>query len=344
MLIIMLRDASPEEVSRIEQLASEMGLESRPVEGPGWSAIALGGPEGDLRARSFDGLPGVSEVIPIRAPYPLASRRETGPATVRVGPVSFGGGGVAVIAGPCAVESKEQLLIVAKKVATGGAAMLRGGAFKPRTSPYTFQGLGEEGLRILVEAREQTGLPFVTEAVDAESVSLIEEWADMIQIGARNMQNFSLLRRAGKSPRPVLLKRGPSATVEELLLSAEYVLDGGNENVILCERGIRTFADHARFTLDISVVPALKERTHLPVLVDPSHATGRRDWVKPMALAAIAAGADGLMVEVHGDPHRALSDGPQSLFPEQFSRLMEELHQIASALDRPLIGRFQSVP
>ena len=334
MLVIFQPDAIPEEVARVEEVASEAGLTIRRVEGPGQVVIVLEGPEGALLSTPFQGLEGVGKVVRLTVPYPLARGREVGRLPVEVGPVPVGGGPPVVIAGPCAVEGRDQLLSTATAVASHGASILRGGTFKPRTSPYAFQGLGEEGLRILAEARDRTGLPFVTEAADAESVSLLEEWADGIQVGARNMQNFPLLRRVGRSSRPVLLKRGFSATLEELLLSAEYILSGGNEKVILCERGIRTFARHARNTLDLSAVPALQERTHLPVVVDPSHAMGRRDWVTPMALAAIAAGADGVMVEVHTDPERALSDGPQSLFPEQFSRLMDQVRKVASALGR----------
>jgi 3-deoxy-7-phosphoheptulonate synthase len=239
-----------------------------------------------------------------------------------------------MVAGPCAVESREQLLTVARAVKAAGAHVLRGGAFKPRTSPYSFQGLGEEGLKLLAEAREATGLPVVTEAVDIEGLELVERYADAIQIGARNMQNFSLLRRAGRARKPVLLKRGLSATLEEFLMSAEYILSEGNYDVILCERGVRTFSDFSRNTLDLAMVPAVKDISHLPILVDPSHGTGRRDKVAPLSRAAAAVGADGLIIEVHHDPNRALSDGPQSITPEMFQRLVADLRQIA-----PVIGR-----
>jgi 3-deoxy-7-phosphoheptulonate synthase len=245
-----------------------------------------------------------------------------------------GGPGLVVVAGPCAVESREQLLTVARRVKEAGAHILRGGAFKPRTSPYSFQGLGEEGLRILAEARELTGLPVMTEAVDVEGVDLVERYADAVQIGARNMQNFSLLKRAGRSSKPVLLKRGMSATLEEFLMAAEYILSEGNYQVILCERGVRTFSDFSRNTLDLSVVPAVKRLSHLPILVDPSHGTGRREKVAPLSRAAAAVGADGVMVEVHHDPAAALSDGPQSITPEMFEALVREIRQIA-----PVIGR-----
>jgi 3-deoxy-7-phosphoheptulonate synthase len=253
-----------------------------------------------------------------------------------IGDVPVGGRRLAVVAGPCAVESLEQTLIVATAVKAAGAHLLRGGAFKPRTSPYSFQGLGEEGLRILAEARDRTGLPVVTEAVDVEGMELVEEYADAVQIGARNMQNFSLLKRAGRAKKPVLLKRGLAATLEEFLMSAEYILSEGNYSVILCERGVRTFSDFSRNTLDLALVPAVKRLSHLPILVDPSHGTGRREKVAPMSRAAAAVGADGIMVEVHHDPDRALSDGPQSITPEMFDALVRELRQIATVIGRRL--------
>ena len=274
-------------------------------------------------------------MIPVSHAYKLVSR-EVKPeeSVVDIGGVPVGGPGLTVAAGPCAVESLEQTLIVARAVKKAGAHLLRGGAFKPRTSPYSFQGLGEEGLRILAAAREETGLPIVTEAVDVEGVDLVERYADAIQIGARNMQNFSLLKRAGKARKPVILKRGMSATLEEFLMSAEYILAEGNYAVVLCERGVRTFSDFSRNTLDLAIVPAVKNLSHLPILVDPSHGTGRREKVAPLSRAAAAVGADGLMIEVHHDPNRALSDGPQSITPEMFETLMHDLRQIA-----PVIGR-----
>jgi 3-deoxy-7-phosphoheptulonate synthase len=277
----------------------------------------------------------VLEVIPVSHAYKLVSR-EVKPETtlVHVGGVAVGGPDLVVVAGPCAVESREQMLTVAKGVKAAGAQLLRGGAFKPRTSPYSFQGLGEEGLKILAEAREATGLPVVTEAVDIEGVDLVERYADAIQIGARNMQNFSLLKRAGRARKPVLLKRGMSATLEEFLMSAEYILAEGNYQVVLCERGVRTFSDFSRNTLDLAMVPAVKDISHLPILVDPSHGTGRRDKVAPLSRAAAAVGADGLIIEVHHDPNRALSDGPQSITPDMLDGLMKDLRQIA-----PVIGR-----
>ena len=283
----------------------------------------------------FEGLPGVLEVIPVTHSYKLVSREVKAEDTVvDVGGVKAGGRGLVIVAGPCAVESREQILTIALAVKKAGAHLLRGGAFKPRTSPYSFQGLGEEGLKLLAEAREATGLPVVTEAVDVEGVDLVERYADAIQIGARNMQNFSLLRRAGKARKPVILKRGMSATLEEFLMSAEYILSEGNYAVILCERGVRTFSDFSRNTLDLAVVPAVKKISHLPILVDPSHGTGRREKVAPLSRASAAVGADGLMIEVHHDPDRALSDGPQSITPDLFEALMRDLRQIA-----PVIGR-----
>jgi len=267
----------------------------------------------------------------------LAVKGENGEATtVRVGDFLVGGDRIAVIAGPCSVESREQMMEAARAVKAAGATMLRGGAFKPRTLPYSFQGLGEEGLRILAEAREETGLPVVTEVMAPEKVGVVEDYADVLQIGARNMQNYPLLRRVGRASKPVLLKRGLGSTIEELLGAAEYILHGGNPDVILCERGIRTFQKITRFTLDITAVPLLKEVSHLPVVVDPSHGTGHRELVAPMARAAVAAGADGLLIEVHPNPEEAMSDGPQSLRPEGFSLLMRELAPVAKAVARTL--------
>jgi 3-deoxy-7-phosphoheptulonate synthase len=297
--------------------------------------VGVTGNQGADDAPAFEGLPGVLEVIPDSHGYKLVSREvKSEPTVVEIGGVLVGGPELVVTAGPCAVESLEQTLIVARRVKAAGAHLLRGGAYKPRTSPYSFQGLGEEGLQILAAAREETGLPIVTEAVDLESLDLVEKYADAIQIGARNMQNFSLLRRAGQARKPVVLKRGMSATLEEFLMAAEYVLSEGNYAVVLCERGVRTFSDFSRNTLDLAVVPAVKGLSHLPILVDPSHGTGRRDKVSPLSRAAVAVGADGVMVEVHHDPNKALSDGPQSITPDMFEALMAELRQIA-----PVIGR-----
>jgi 3-deoxy-7-phosphoheptulonate synthase len=274
-------------------------------------------------------LEGVKETLRVTRPYKLVSREtHPQPTVITIGDVAIGGGQPVIMAGPCAVESEEQALIIARIVKSHGARVFRGGAYKPRTSPYSFQGMGEEGLKILEKVRRDTGLLIVTEATDISNIELVEQYADIIQIGARNMQNYALLKRAGQTSRPVLLKRGLAATIEELLMSAEYIMSEGNNRLILCERGIRTFADSTRNTLDISAIPAIKEASHLPVLVDPSHAAGRRDFVIPLSKAAIAAGADGLIVEVHHDPPRAVSDGRQSLYPEQFQTLMREVNLI----------------
>jgi 3-deoxy-7-phosphoheptulonate synthase len=334
-LVVMRQDATAEQVRDVVTAIETRGLRAHPIPGAQRTAIGITGNQGALEAPVFEGLPGVLEVIPVSHAYKLVSR-EVKPESsiVEVGGVAVGGPRLVVMAGPCAVESREQILTIAHAVKAAGAHLLRGGAFKPRTSPYAFQGLGEEGLRLLAEAREATGLPVVTEAVDVEGVDLVEQYADCIQIGARNMQNFSLLKRAGRARKPVLLKRGMSATLEEFLMSAEYVLSEGNYAVILCERGVRTFSDFSRNTLDLAVVPAVKRLSHLPIVVDPSHGTGRREKVAPLSRAAAAVGADGLIIEVHHDPARALSDGPQSITPESFAGLLRDLSQIA-----PVIGR-----
>jgi 3-deoxy-7-phosphoheptulonate synthase len=331
----MRKDATAEQIRGVEEAIEARGFKAHPIPGAQRTAIGITGNRGALEAPAFESLPGVLEVIPVSHAYKLVSR-EVKPeeSVVSIGGVPVGGPELVVTAGPCAVESLEQTLIVARAVRKAGAHLLRGGAFKPRTSPYSFQGLGEEGLKILAAAREETGLPVVTEAVDVEGVDLVERYADAIQIGARNMQNFSLLKRAGKAKKPVILKRGMSATLEEFLMSAEYILAEGNYQVVLCERGVRTFSDFSRNTLDLAIVPAVKNLSHLPILVDPSHGTGRRDKVAPLSRAAAAVGADGLMIEVHHDPNRALSDGPQSITPDMFETLMQDLRQIA-----PVIGR-----
>jgi 3-deoxy-7-phosphoheptulonate synthase len=335
MLIVMRQDATPAQVEGVVKAVEARGLRAHAIPGAQRTAIGITGNKGAVEAPVFEMLPGVLEVIRVSHAYKLVSR-EVKPedSVVSVGGVPVGGELLAIVGGPCAVESKEQTLTVARRIKAAGAHLLRGGAFKPRTSPYAFQGLGEEGLKILADARAETGLPVITEAVDAASIDLVERYADAIQIGARNMQNFSLLKRAGQARKPVVLKRGMSATLEEFLLSAEYVLAEGNYQVILCERGVRTFSDFSRNTLDLSVVPAVKSLSHLPILVDPSHGTGRRDKVAPLSRAAAAVGADGVMVEVHHDPDRALSDGPQSITPEMFEGLMGELRQIAPVLGR----------
>jgi 3-deoxy-7-phosphoheptulonate synthase len=335
MLVVMRQDATPDQIAGVVRAIEARGFKAHPIPGAQRTAIGITGNKGALDAPIFESLPGVLEVIPVTHAYKLVSREvKQEESVVTIGGVPIGGKDLVVVAGPCAVESLEQTLTVAKAVKKGGAQLLRGGAFKPRTSPYSFQGLGEEGLKILAQAREATGLPVITEAVDVEGVDLVERYADAIQIGARNMQNFSLLKRAGRAKKPVVLKRGMSATLEEFLMSAEYILSEGNYAVVLCERGVRTFSDFSRNTLDLAVVPAVKKISHLPILVDPSHGTGRREKVAPLSRAAAAVGADGIMVEVHHDPDRALSDGPQSITPEMFEALMAELRQIA-----PVIGR-----
>jgi 3-deoxy-7-phosphoheptulonate synthase len=334
-LVVMRKDATAEQIRGAQDAIEARGYKAHPIPGAQRTAIGVTGNKGALDAPALEGLPGVLEVIAVTHAYKLVSREVKAEDTiVDVGTVAVGGTELVLVAGPCAVESEEQTIAIARAVKAAGAHILRGGAFKPRTSPYSFQGLGEEGLRILARAREETGLPVVSEAIDAEGVDLVEKYADAIQIGARNMQNFSLLKRAGKAKKPVLLKRGLSATLEEFLMSAEYILSEGNYSVILCERGVRTFSDFSRNTLDLAIVPAVKQLSHLPIFVDPSHGTGRRDKVAPLSRAAAAVGADGLIIEVHNDPNRALSDGPQSLTPEMFTDLVTDLRKIA-----PVIGR-----
>jgi 3-deoxy-7-phosphoheptulonate synthase len=334
-LVVMRKDATADHVKGVVEAIEARGFKAHPIPGAQRTAIGVTGNKGAVEAPVFESLPGVLEVIPVSHAYKLVSREvKNEDSVVRVGPVAVGGPELTIVAGPCAVESMEQTLIVARAIKKAGAHILRGGAFKPRTSPYSFQGLGEEGLKILAEAREATGLPVVTEALDNEGVDLVERYADAIQIGARNMQNFSLLKRAGRARKPVILKRGMSATLEEFLMSAEYILSEGNYAVILCERGVRTFSDFSRNTLDLAIVPSVKKLSHLPILVDPSHGTGRREKVAPLSRASVAVGADGVMVEVHHDPNRALSDGPQSITPDMFEDLVKDLRLIA-----PVIGR-----
>ncbi len=335
MLIVMKKGATDREIEQVVETIKSLGLTAHPIPGEQRTAIGITGNKGSLDPNQLESLPGVMEAIPVSKPFKQVSRewREEN-TVVDVGGVKFGGRSLAVIAGPCSVESYEQTLTVARAVKEAGAHVLRGGAFKPRTSPYSFQGLGEEGLRILDRVRNEVGIPVVTEALDTEGVDLVERYADMIQIGARNMQNFSLLKRAGRSRLPVLLKRGMSATIDELLLAAEYVVSEGNPNVVLCERGVRTFADHTRNTLDLSAIPAVQRLSHLPIIADPSHGTGKREKVVPMARAAVAAGADGLIIEVHHRPETALSDGYQALVPDMFADLMRQLARLA-----PVVGR-----
>jgi len=333
----MQAHATEGQVRAVCEKIDAAGYRAHAIPGAERTAIGITGNRGEVELGVED-MPGVAEVIRVTKPYKLVSRDVKQDNTVVrfSNSASIGGPELAVIAGPCAVESREQTFAIAERVHRAGAQFFRGGAYKPRTSPYSFQGLGEEGLRILAEVRERWGMRIVTEAIDNESLELVEEYADVIQIGARNMQNFSLLKRAGRSKKPVLLKRGMAATLEEFLMAAEYVMCEGNYNVILCERGVRTFADHTRNTLDLSVVPAVHRLSHLPILVDPSHGTGKRNKVTPLSRAAVAVGSDGLIIEVHNDPDRALSDGPQSLYPDQFDELMLEVRQIAAVLRREL--------
>ncbi len=339
MLVVMRSDATPAQVEQVTARVRDLGFSPHVMPGEHTTAIGITGNTGPIEPGTFDQLEGVAEAIQVTHPWKQVSREfHPDDTVVQVGGATIGGPAVVVMAGPCAVETEEQTLTIARRIKEAGADLLRGGAFKPRTSPYSFQGLGQEGLEILARAREETGLPVVTEAVDERSCDLVEEFADMIQLGARNMQNFSLLKRAGRAQKPVLLKRGMSATLDEFLMSAEYIVAEGNPRVVLCERGVRTFANHTRNTLDLSIVPAVKRVSHLPIIVDPSHGTGRRDKVMPLARAGLAVGADGVMIEVHHDPERALSDGPQALYPPQFAELMHELGRLAPVVRRVMSG------
>ncbi len=336
MLIVMHAEASEDQIRRVCDTIAELGYTARPMPGKQRTTVGLVGNDGRVDGSRFEALPGVAEVIHVSKPYKQVSwewRAE--PTIVKLpGGLAIGGESVVVMAGPCSVESESQILAAAEAVRSAGATVLRAGAFKPRSSPYSFQGLGVEGLRLLALARERTGLLIVTEAMDPEGADLVAEVADIIQVGARNMQNYSLLKKVGRLGKPVLLKRGLSATIQELLLSAEYILAEGNPNVILCERGVRGFDSATRNLFDLSAIPVVKSLSHLPIVADPSHGTGHREMVTPMARAAVAAGADGLLVEVHPAPDRALSDGAQSLYPAQFARLMKETRLIAEAIGR----------
>jgi 3-deoxy-7-phosphoheptulonate synthase len=336
-LIVMRHGASDEEVRRVIAVIEELGYQARPMPGAQRVAVGLVGNDGRVDASRLEGLPGVQEVIHVSKPYKQVSREwKGGEATVvrLPGGVTVGGPEVVTMAGPCSVESERQILDAARLVREAGAVILRGGAFKPRTSPYAFQGLGRPGLKLLAKAREATGLLICTEAMDPESLGWVSEVADIIQLGARNMQNYSLLKAAGRAGKPVLLKRGLAATLTELLLSAEYLLAEGNHDVILCERGVRGFDPATRNILDLTAIPLVHNLSHLPIVADPSHGTGLRDQVIPMARAAVAAGADGIMVEVHPNPTTALSDGAQSLYPKQFAQLMREVRVIAEVVGR----------
>lgn len=337
MLVVMKMDAGAEKIASVVEAIESKGLKAHPISGAQRTAIGITGNIGVIEPALFYGMPGVLEVIQVSHPYKLVSREFRREDTVLdVGGVKIGGPDLVIMAGPCSVESYEQTLRIAQSVKEAGGHILRGGAFKPRTSPYSFQGLGPEGLRILARVRDETGLPVVTEALDIDVLGEVAEHADIVQIGARNMQNYTLLKRAGRCGRPVLLKRGMNATVTEFLLAAEYILDQGNNQVILCERGIRTFADHTRNTLDVASVSAVKKISHLPIIADPSHAAGLRDQVPPLAKAAIASGADGLLVEVHDEPEKALSDGKQALLPGEFRELMTSVRELAAVFDRRL--------
>src|ERR1700723_1562573 len=337
MLVVMQAQATEDQISAVCKKIESLGYRAHSMPGNKCTAIGITGNKGEVEAGTLEEMPGVQEVIRISKPYKLASR-DTKPDNTVIkfpnSPVTIGGKDLAIVAGPCGIESRDQAFATAQRVARAGAQFFRGGAYKPRTSPYSFQGLGEEGLKIMAEVRDRFGLLIITEAVDYESLDLVDQYADVIQIGARNMQNFSLLKRAGRARKPVLLKRGISATLEEFLMAAEYIMSEGNYNVALCERGVRTFADHTRNTLDLSIVPAVQRLSHLPIVVDPSHGTGKRNKVTPLSRASVAVGADGLIIEVHNQPDKALSDGIQSLYPDQFDELMAQVRQIA-----PVVGR-----
>jgi 3-deoxy-7-phosphoheptulonate synthase len=339
MLVVMQAHASEEQVRAVCQKIEALGYRAHSIPGAERTAIGITGNKGEVEAGTLEEMSGVQEVIRVTKPYKLVSRdikEENTVVRFAGSDATIGGPALAIIAGPCAIESREQAFAIAERVSRAGAQFFRGGAYKPRTSPYSFQGLGEEGLQIMAEVRENFGLRTITEAIDHESLELVEQYADIIQIGARNMQNYSLLRRAGRSKCPVMVKRGMSATLEEFLMAAEYVMSEGNYNVILCERGIRTFETYTRNTMDISAMPIIHKLSHLPITADPSHGTGRRDKVAPMALASAAAGADAMLIEVHHQPDKALSDGAQSLYPEQFAKLMDQLRMLAPAVGREI--------
>jgi 3-deoxy-7-phosphoheptulonate synthase len=339
MLVVMRHDASPEQIEGVVTTIREMGYDAAPIPGKQRTAVGLVGNDGKVDASRLEALPGVMQIIHVSQPYKQVSRewREEPTIIELANGTRIGGNEVVLMAGPCSVESEAQILASARHLRAAGATILRGGAFKPRSSPYSFQGLGVQGLELLAKAREETGMAIVTEAIDPEGVEVVAEYADIVQIGARNMQNFSLLRRAGRAGKPVLLKRGMAATVKDLLLSAEYLLAEGNGQVILCERGVRGFDTHTRNLLDLTVIPVVQSLSHLPIIADPSHGTGLRNKVIPMARAAVAAGADGLMIEVHPAPERALSDGAQSLYPEQFDELVGQVQSIVGAIGRSLV-------
>lgn len=330
MIIVMKKTATDEQINKVVDWIKSVGYMAHPSSGVERTIIgAVGDNRGKEHLKVVQSLPGVEKIIPILKPYKLASREaKEGDTVIRVGNVEIGGGGFVVMAGPCSIESREQMMESAFIAKKGGADIIRGGAYKPRTSPYSFQGMEEEGLRLLKEAGEKTGMPVITEVLNAAEVDIVEEYADILQIGARNVQNFPLLKRVGKAKKPVLLKRGMMSTIEELLMSAEYIISSGNDDVILCERGIRTFETATRNTLDISAVPVLRGLTHLPVIVDPSHAAGHWRYIQPLTMSALAVGSDGVIIEVHPEPEKAVSDGEQSLKPAKFYRLMEEIRKL----------------
>jgi 3-deoxy-7-phosphoheptulonate synthase len=336
MMIVMKSTATEDEIQAVITRIESCGARAHPSRGEEVTVIGAVGDREHVARLGLEGAPGVQQVVPILKPYKLASSQMREPTVIEIDGRRIGGDHFSMIAGPCTVESRDQTLITARAVAAAGASLFRGGAYKPRSSPYSFQGLGQEGLRLLAEAREETGLPVVTELMDARDLEPVLEVADVIQVGARNMQNYSLLSEIGRSGRPTLIKRGLSSTLEELLMAAEYVLKEGNPNVMLCERGIRTFETAYRFTLDLTAVPVLKELSHLPVIVDPSHAAGRRDLVTPLSLAAAAAGADGIIVEVHPEPEAAICDGPQQLYADRFGEYLERVEQAAAVAGKVL--------
>ncbi len=338
MIIVTKPEATEEQVQHIVDRILEWGLKAEVSKGALRTVIGIIGPEDAVRERPIAAIPGVESVTPVLKPYKLVAREFRGgnSSKVKIGNVTVGGDEVVVMSGPCSVESRDQITSIANDIKKAGAKILRGGAFKPRTSPYSFQGLGVEGLRLLAEAREETGLPIITEIMDTKDLEVMEQYADCLQVGARNMQNFALLKEVGRSKLPVMLKRGMSATIKDLLMSAEYILSEGNFNVLLCERGIRTFETYTRNTLDLNAVPVLRAETHLPVIVDPTHGIGLREHILPMALAAVAAGADGIMIEVHNSPELAKSDGEQALLPDEFTDLVERVRKVAQAVGRSL--------
>jgi len=338
MIIVMSKNATKQEIENVEKKLIELGFKTHPIIGEVKTVIGAIGDKRILNTVNITTMPGVESLVPIMKPFKLAGRElKHDPTIVDIGPARIGSNEIAVIAGPCAIESEESFIETAVKVKEAGACILRGGAFKPRSSPYSFQGLEEEGLKIMAKAREKTGLKIVTEVVDTRDVELVASYADIIQIGARNMQNFRLLHEVGLTSKPILLKRGLAATIEEWLMAAEYIMAAGNDKIILCERGIRTYETSTRNTVDISAIPVVKELSHLPIIVDPSHAAGNWKYVGALSKAAVAAGADGLIIEVHIDPPNALSDGPQSLRPPKFKQLMEELEPVAKAVGRDIL-------